>query len=104
MKKSIVFTLALALIVAWGVVPAMAYNCPVQIKQAEEVIKKAEAVAKSPETQKLLAEAKKLLSEAKGAHEQAKGRIDHGDAVRKAKTAQALAEEIEFLTRPQPGN
>ena len=104
MKKSIVFTLALALIVAWGVVPAMAYNCPVQIKQAEEMIKKAEMAAKSPETKKLLAEAKKVLAEAKGAHEQAKGRIDHGDAVRKAKTAQALAEEIEFLTRQQPGN
>ena len=100
-KKSIVLTLALALIVAWGVVPVLAYNCPVQIKQAEELLKKAEMSAKSPETKALLDEAKKLLSEAKGQHEQAKGKKDHADAVRKAKTAQALAEEIEFLTRPQ---
>ena len=99
-KQSIAFSLTMALIVAWGVVPAMAYNCPVQIKQAEDLIKKAEAAAKSPETKKLLEEAKKVLSEAKANHEQAKGRADHAAAVRKAKTAQAFAEEAEFLTRP----
>jgi len=98
LKKAALVVLTLALVVSWGVLPAMAYNCPVQIKQAEELIKKAEGMAKTPETQALLSEAKKLLGEAKGQHEGAKGKKDHADAVRKAKTAQALAEEIAVLS------
>ena len=97
MKKVALAVLAFALIVSWGVLPAMAYNCPVQIKQAEELLKKAEMQAKSPETKALLDEAKKLLSEAKSQHGESKGKKDHADAVRKAKTAQALADEINAL-------
>ena len=99
-KKIALAVLTLALVVSWGVLPALAYNCPVQIKQAEELLKKAEMQAKSPETKALLDEAKKLLSEAKGQHGEAKGKKDHADAVRKAKTAQALAEEIAALSTP----
>jgi hypothetical protein len=98
MKKITLAVLAFALVLSWGVLPAMAYNCPVQIKQAEEMIKKAEMVAKSPETKALLAEAKKLLSEAKAGHEGAKAKFDHAEAVRKAKTAQALADEVSVLS------
>jgi hypothetical protein len=77
-----------------------AYNCPVVIKQAEETIKKAEAGKVSPETRQLIDEAKKLLAEAKGHHETAKTKRDHGDAVRKAKTAIAYAEEASILQNP----
>jgi hypothetical protein len=71
--------------------PSWAYNCPVVIKQAEDTIKKAEAGKVSPETRQLIDEAKKLLAEAKR---------DHGDSVRKAKTAIAYAEEAIILQNP----
>jgi hypothetical protein len=77
-----------------------AYNCPVVIKQAEDTIRKAEAGKVSPETRQLLAEAKKLLAEAKAHHENAKTKRDHGDSVRKAKTATAYAEEAIILQNP----
>src|SRR4029453_308346 len=67
--------------------PSWAYNCPVVIKQAEDTIKKAEAGNGSARTGPLIAEAKKLLAEAKAHHENAKTKRDHGDSVRKAKTA-----------------
>ena len=100
-KKVALAVLAFALMVSWGVLPAMAYNCPVQIKQAEELLKKAEGQAKTPETKALLTEAKKLLGEAKKSHGEAKAKMDHADAVRKAKTPQALAEEIAAIAGQQ---
>ena len=79
---------------------AWAYNCPVVIKQAEDLIKKAEAGKVTPETRQLIDEAKKLLGEARAHHEAAKSKRDHGDAVRKAKTAFAFAEEAIVLQSP----
>jgi hypothetical protein len=79
---------------------AWAYNCPVVIKQAEDLIKKAEAGKVTPETRQLIGESKKLLAEAKAHHENAKTKRDHGDAVRKAKTAAAFAEEAIILQNP----
>ena len=75
------------------VTPALAFNCPVVIKQAEDVIKKAKSGKTTPETKALIDEAKKSLAEAKVHHESAKMKKDHGDAVRKAKVALAFAEE-----------
>ena len=80
--------------------PAMAFNCPVVIKQAEDNIKKAEATKTNADTKPLIDEAKKLVGEAKGHHENAKTKKDHGDAVRKAKTASAYAEEAITLATP----
>jgi hypothetical protein len=77
-----------------------AYNCPVVIKQADDLIKKAEAGKVTPETRQLIDEAKKLLGEARVHHEAAKSKRDHGDAVRKAKTAVAFAEEAIVLQSP----
>lgn len=79
-------------------VPAVvwAFNCPVVIKQAEDMIKRAESKV-TPETKPLLDEAKKQLAEAKAHHESAKIKKDHGDAVRKAKVAYAFAEEAATL-------
>jgi hypothetical protein len=79
---------------------AWAFNCPVVIKQAEDLIKKAEAAKPNADTRPLLEEAKKLLSEARAHHEGAKTKKDHGDAVRKAKTAAAYAEEAIVLATP----
>jgi len=82
------------------VVPSWAFNCPVVIKQAEELVRKAEAGKLSPDTRPLLDEAKKLLAEARAHHENAKTKRDHGDAVRKAKIAAAFAEEAIVLQTP----
>ena len=89
---------ALALVVA-GVAPAWAFNCPVLIKQAEDLIKKAEAKP-GPDTKPLIDEAKKQVAEARAHHENAKTKRDHGDAVRKAKVAAAFAEEAVTLQNP----
>ncbi len=82
------------------VVPSWAFNCPVVIKQAEDLVRKAEAAKLSPDTRPLLDEAKKQLAEAKAHHENAKTKRDHGDAVRKAKIAAAFAEEAIVLQTP----
>jgi hypothetical protein len=92
-------TLALALLVA--VVPAAwAFNCPVVIKQAEDLVKKAEAGKVSADTRPLIEEAKKQLAGARGHHDNAKTKRDHGDAIRKAKVAAAFAEEAILLQQP----
>jgi hypothetical protein len=79
---------------------AWAFNCPVVIKQAEDLIKKAEMGKSNADTKPLLDEAKKQLAEAKAHHETAKTKKDHGDAVRKAKVAAAFAEEAIVLQSP----
>ena len=94
----IVIVLISSLLVA--VAPAAwAFNCPVVIKQAEDLIKKAEAKV-SADTRPLVDEAKKMLAEAKGHHENAKTKRDHADAIRKAKVASAFAEEAITLQSP----
>ncbi len=94
---SVVMSLLLTLAV---VVPSWAFNCPVVIKQAEDLVRKAEAGKLSPDTRPLLDEAKKQLAEARAHHENAKTKRDHGDAVRKAKIAAAFAEEAIVLQTP----
>jgi hypothetical protein len=79
---------------------AWAFNCPVVIKQAEDLIQKAEKVKLGPDTRPLLEEARKLLAEAKAHHANATTKRDHADAVRKAKVATALAEEVLVLQTP----
>jgi hypothetical protein len=79
---------------------ALAFNCPVVIKQAEDLIKKAESGKVTADTKPLIEEAKKQVAEAKVHHETAKTKRDHGDAVRKAKVAAAYAEEAIVLQNP----
>ena len=91
-------TLLLFLLLALGGgLPALANNCPLQIQRAEELIKKAERGQIPPQARALLEEARKLVGEARVSHGGAKGKPDHADAIRKAKTAQALAEEAAAL-------
>jgi hypothetical protein len=93
------FVLTLALVVAIPTA-AWAFNCPVVIKQAEDLVKKAEAGKVSADTKPLVEEAKKQLAEARAHHDNAKTKRDHGDAVRKAKVAAAFAEEAIVLQQP----
>jgi len=99
-RMSMVAVLALSAALVLLGSPSWAYNCPVVIKQAEDTIKKAEAGKGSPETRPLIDEAKKFLAEARAHHENAKTKRDHGDSVRKAKTAIAYAEEAIILQNP----
>ena len=94
-KRIALAVLTVALVVSWGALPAMAYDCPVQITQAEKLLKKADLRAESPATMALVEEAKRLLVEAQ--HGEAKGKAD---GIRQGKTAQALAEEIGALSTP----
>ena len=96
MKPAIV---ALALLLA-AAPAAWAFNCPVVIKQAEDLIRKAESGKVTADTKPLIEEAKKQVAEARAHHETAKGKRDHGDAVRKAKVAAAYAEEAIVLQNP----
>ena len=98
MRSFVVLVLSGALVLTGTL--AWAFNCPVAIKQAEDLIKKADAGKVSPETKPMIDEAKKLVAEAKAHHENAKTKRDHGDAIRKAKTAAAFAEEAITLQNP----
>ena len=99
MRRFTVAVVAAGLAVLAVVVPASAFNCPVVIKQAEDMLKKAEAKPNA-ETRPLIEESRKLIAEAKAHHENAKTKKDHGDAIRKAKTAFAYAEDAVTLSAP----
>jgi azurin len=96
-RFGIVVTAAVVLVAAPA---AWAFNCPVVIKQAEDMIKKAEGGKVTADTRPLIEEAKKQVAEAKAHHENAKTKRDHGDAIRKAKIASAYAEEAITLQNP----
>ena len=98
MKTRVAMTALSAVIMLTA--PALAFNCPVVIKQAEDQIRKAEGTKTNADTKPLIDEAKKLVAEAKALHESAKTKKDHGDAIRKAKTASAYAEEAITLATP----
>jgi len=93
----VILALTLVLVAAPA---ALAFNCPVVIKQAEDMIKKAESGKVSADTKPLIEEAKKQVAEAKAHHDNAKVKRDHGDAIRKAKIAAAFAEEAIVLQNP----
>jgi predicted PurR-regulated permease PerM len=97
MMTRLLALLLFLLLALGGGLPALANICPLLIQRAEELIKKAERGKPSPEARALLEEARKLVGEARASHEGVKGKPDHADAIRKAKTAQALAEEAAGL-------
>jgi hypothetical protein len=80
--------------------PALAWNCPVQIKAAEDAIKKTETMKLGPEAKGLVDQAKRLLEEARKHHSDAKAKIDHANAMWKAKAALAQAEAAAAISSP----
>jgi hypothetical protein len=96
-RIALILVLGLVVVVAPA---AWAFNCPVVIKQADDLIKKAEGGKVTADTKPLIEEAKKQVAEARAHHENAKTKRDHGDAVRKAKVAAAFAEEAIVLQQP----
>ena len=91
MTRLVAAALTPALVLALAVGPALAWQCPVQWKAAEEAIKKAEALNLPGDAKALVAEAKKLVAEAKKHHE-GEQPIDHAHSMWKAKAALAQAE------------
>ena len=99
-KRSAVVAALVLAATAWTAAPALAWNCPVQIRAAEEAIKKAEAMKLSPEAKALLEESKKLAAQAKQHHTDAKAKIDHANAMWKAKAGLAQAEAVAAISTP----
>ncbi|MBI4635942.1 MAG: hypothetical protein HY727_06285 [Candidatus Rokubacteria bacterium] len=100
MKRLVVVPLALAVVITLGLGPALAWQCPVQWKAAEEAIKKAEAMNTPPEAKALLTEAKKFLAESKKHHNEGNAKIDHAHSMWKAKAALAQAEAAATISTP----
>lgn len=97
LSRGIAFALLAVVLTA---APAAAWNCPVQIKSAEDAIKKAEAMKLTPDAKGLIEQAKALLEEAKKNHTDAKAKIDHANAMWKARAAQAQAEAAAAISTP----
>ncbi|MBI3028090.1 MAG: hypothetical protein HYY64_01060 [Candidatus Rokubacteria bacterium] len=97
MTTRVLAVLTLLLLTVGGSLPAWANTCPVEIQRAEALIQKAERGTLPPAARALLDEARKLVGEARTSHAGARGPADHAAAIRKAKTAQALAEEAAAL-------
>ena len=99
MSREIIIALGVAGVVALAVGPALAWQCPVQWKAAEEAIKKAEALNVPADAKPLLAQAKKLVAESKKHHE-GNTKLDHANSMWKAKAALAQAESVITISSP----
>jgi len=111
MIKKTRIALALALtsfgFVAAGTSPAMAYACKAEFNGAQELIKEAEGMVKNDtdsRIQAMIAEAKGIAEAGITSHAKANqrhtgenGKFMHGDAVRKGRWAQSLANQAIFL-------
>ena len=98
MRRLLSVMSALALALVFGVSPALAWNCPVQIKAAEDAIKRAETMKLGPDARALVNQAKKLVEEARRDHREAAAKIDHANAMWKAKAALAQADAAAALS------
>lgn len=97
--KALVFGM-IATVAALAPSSALAWNCPVQIRAAEEAIKRAEAMKIPPEGKPLVEDAKRLLAEARKHHAEARAKIDHANAMWKAKAAAAEADAAAAISTP----
>jgi hypothetical protein len=79
---------------------ALAWNCPVEIRAAEQAIKRAESANLPPEARPLVEDARRLLAESVQHHTSARSKIDHANAMWKARAAQAEAESAAALATP----
>ena len=93
-----VLLVGVALLLSPGV--ALAWNCPVQIKSAEDAIKRAEVLKLPPEGRALVELAKQTVAEAKKNHTEARTKAEHANAMWRAKSAQAQAEAAAALAVP----
>jgi len=60
---------------------AVAWNCPIHIKAAEDTIKRAETMKLGPEARAMIADAKRVVDEARKLHGDARAKFDHANAM-----------------------
>ncbi|MDP3768555.1 MAG: hypothetical protein Q8S13_11115 [Dehalococcoidia bacterium] len=99
MARRIVVALVVAAVAAFAGGPALAWQCPVQWKAAEEAIKKAESLNVPADAKPLLAEARRLVAESKKHHE-GNTKLEHAHSMWKAKAALAQAEAVITISAP----
>ena len=99
MRRTLVLTLVLAVVLALAGSPALAWQCPKQWRAAEEAIQKAEALKLSPEAKQLLDQAKKFVAESKKHHE-GNTKLEHAHSMWKAKAALGQAEAVITISSP----
>ena len=100
MARPLRLVLMLAALTALLVSPALAWQCPVQQKAAEEAIKKAESMNIPPEAKPMLDEAKKFVAESKKLHAEGTTKVEHAKSMWKAKAALAIAESVITISQP----
>ena len=100
MARLLPILVALAVLAASAASPALAWQCPVQWKAAEEAIKKAEAMNVPPEAKAMLDDAKRFVAEAKKHHTEGNTKVEHARAMWKAKTALAIADSVITISQP----
>ena len=92
--------LILAVVATVAANPALAWQCPVQWKAAEEAIKKAEAMNVPPEAKLMIEDAKRFVAEAKKHHTEGNTKVEHARAMWKAKAALAIADSVITIAQP----
>ena len=92
--------LILAVLATVAAHPALAWQCPVQWKAAEEAIKKAEGMNVPPEAKAMLEDAKRFVAEAKKHHTEGNTKVEHARSMWKAKAALAIAESVITISQP----
>ena len=100
MARLLRILVALAVLATVAVSPALAWQCPVQWKAAEEAIKKAEAMNVPPEAKVMIEDAKRFVAEAKKHHTEGNTKVEHARAMWKAKAALAIAESVSTISQP----
>ena len=80
--------------------PVSAWQCPVQLKAAEEAVKKTEAMKVAPEGKALLEDAKRMIAESRKHHAEGNTKIEHARSMWKAKAALAIAESVATISEP----
>jgi hypothetical protein len=92
--------MTLAVLTTVAVSPALAWQCPVQWKAAEEAIKKAEGMNVPPEAKAMLEDAKRFVAEAKKHHTEGNTKVEHARSMWKAKAALAIADSVITISQP----
>jgi hypothetical protein len=100
MKRSVAVLVMSSVLVGLTAGLALAWQCPVQWRAAEDAIKKAEALSLPPEAKALVAQAEQLVAESKKHHNEGNAKIDHANSMWKARAALAQAEAAAILATP----
>ena len=100
MARLLRILMSLPLLIVVAVSPALAWQCPVQWRAAEEAIKKAEGMNVPPEAKAMLEDAKRFVAEAKKHHADGSTKVEHARSMWKAKAALAIADSVITISQP----